>query len=263
MNKRLLNTLYYCAGIILFAIILQLLSIIINKEVFFPGILNILKAFGKLLITSKTYIYIFNTILDLLLALLISFIIGILLAVLANNIRPIYKILKPIMIVFRCFPIVIIFVLLMVVLKLKYVALVSTVLVLIPLIYEATYQGLISINKDLLDVYKINSNLSIRIIFNVHLPLVSSHSKEAYINSLGMAIKILITTEYLSGKDYVIGRAILNSFYSSEHDKIFAYSFILVILVIILELIPVLLHYIFIKIKTKKDNDFIEYMLKG
>ena len=46
-----------------------------------------------------------------------------------------------------------------------------------------------------------------------------------------------------------------------NYADIFAYSFILVILVIILELIPSLIHFIFIKIKTKRDNNFIDYML--
>ena len=261
MHKRLKNTLYYCIGIILFTILLQIISMLVNNDLFYPNVLEIIKAFGKLLVTGKTYLYILNTLLELIITIVFSFIFGVLLAIIASRHIAIYKILKPIMIIFRCLPIIIFFILLMVALKLKIVATVSTILVLVPLVYEATYQGLISIDRDMLDVYKMNSKLTPRVIFNVHLPLVSSHSKEAYINSIGMAIKILITTEYLSGNNNVIGDAIINSMNALNYADIFAYSFILVILVIILELIPSLIHFIFIKIKTKRDNNFIDYML--
>ena len=76
-----------------------------------------------------------------------------------------------------------------------------------------------------------------------------------------MAIKILITTEYLSGRNDVIGKAIINSMDALNYADIYAYSFILVILVILLELVPSFIHFIYLKIKTKKDNNFIKYML--
>ena len=261
MHKRLKNTIYYCVGIILFTILLQIISMIVNNDLFFPNVLEIIKSFGKLLVTGKTYLYILNTLLELIIAILLSFVIGALLAIIASRHIAIYKIFKPIMIILRCLPIIILFILLLVAIKNKFVAAISTILVLVPLVYEATYQGLISIDRDMLDVYRMNSKLTPRVIFNVHLPLVSSHSKEAYINAIGMAIKILITTEYLSGKNNVIGNAINNSMNALNYADIYAYSFILVILVIILELIPSFVHFIFIKIKTKKDNNFIDYML--
>ncbi len=257
MNKKLKNTIYYCLGIILVGIILQLLSFAKGNEIFFPNILTILKTFFKSIVTIETYTYIGTTLLELLISISISFIIGIILGVFASIFDSFYKILKPLITILRCLPMIILIIILILSVNVSTAPIIATIIVVTPIIYEGTYQGIKTIDRNLIDVYKLHSNTTPKIVFKVFLPLISSHSKASYTNALGMGIKVLITTEYLCGKNNTLGRAIILASQNIEYEKIYAYSLILVILVLLLELVPNLISFLYYKITYLRSKNIL------
>lgn len=256
MHKRLKLTIYYCIGIILVGIILQLLSFAKGNEIFFPNIFKIIETFFKLLVTLDTYKYILTTLLELLIALAISFAVGIILGVIAGIKDAFYQILKPLMSVLRCLPIIVLIVILMIVVRLSMAPVLATIIIITPIVYEGTYRGIRSIDKELIDAYKINTNTNAKVVLKIFLPLISGHSKASYTNALGMGIKILITTEYLCGVDNTLGRAIIMASQNLEYEKIYAYSFILVFLILLLEFIPKLIEICYYKISNFKYRNY-------
>ncbi len=249
MNKNLKNTIFYCIGILLVAFILQILSFIKGNEIFFPNIIDILKAFFLSLVSKETYLYIGMTLFELLISLLLSFIIGIALGIIAGINDAFYKILKPVMSIIRTVPIIVLILLLMFSVRISFAPVVATSLILTTIVYEGTYQGIKNIDKDLIDVYKLDTNITPNVIFKIYIPLISSHSTSSFVSCLGMGIKILITTEYICGTNNTLGKAVINASQNLEYDKIYAYSFILVILILVIEASPELIKFIYERLK--------------
>lgn len=238
MNKSLKNTLYYCLGILLIAVILQLLSVSSNKELFLPGINVIIKDLFYLLGKSSTYISLWNTIKNLLLSLGISIIIGCTLGIIAGINKNLYLLFKPAISFLKTLPVIIFIVLLMLFFKFKNVPIITCVLILVPIFYEGTYQGIINLDRSYLDVYRLNSKTTPFVLFKVHLPLISSYSKASFISSIGMGIKILVTTEYICGVNDTIGKQIIEAMNNLEYSYIYAYSIILIIMILFIESLP-------------------------
>lgn len=246
-SKELKNLLYYCLGVLLVAVIMQIISIVSDSTgVFVPSILQIGSDFFKVLTLKETYIAIINTLKSLIISVALAAVIGVLLGTIASQKKQIYLVLKPIMAVFRILPIIILITILMLSLAYENIPIIASVLVLVPIFYEGTYQGMININKDLLDVYKLNSKTNLHVIFKVHLPLISSYSKTAYINSLGMGIKVLIAVGYMTGENNTITKLIMNAKNDLNYSYVYAYSLIIILLVPIIEFLP----YIIIWIKN-------------
>lgn len=259
MHKTLKNTLLYVIGILLVALILQILSFAKGNEVFFPNIIDILKSFFVTLGEGKTYLYISTTLLELLIALILSFILGMALGILGGISNNAYKILKPLMSILRTLPIIVLIVILMLLTRLNFAPVLASVLVLTPIVYEGTCQGIKNIDKTMIDAYKLETNINFEVIRKVYIPLISSYSKASFISCLGMGIKILITCEYICGMNNTIGRAIILASQNLEYEKLYAYSFILVILIMLIEFLPKLIEVIVLKLKNNNDKLEMSY----
>lgn len=258
-KKVALSTLYYCLGIILVAVLYQLYSVYINKELFVPNLLDVFKSLFNLLGEKDTYKSICNTLFHLLEALSISFIIGLILGIISALVRPLYKIFKPLVSIFRILPIIIIIVVLLVSsVELKKIPVEVVAIILVPIFYEATYQGIISIDKVYIDVYKMHTNFNLRVVTNVYLPFIGRHLASAFIAAISLGIKAIVTAEYVVGANNTIGKEIINAMPMLEYVNIYAYSIILVIIIVIVEAIPYLVKFILDTIRKKSDEKLIK-----
>ena len=240
MPNKTKNTLFFSIGIILIGVLIQILGKAKGDPLVFPGILEILKAFFNLLKTPETYRLILTTFWHLFVALIFSTVLGVAIGMaegLSNCVRQIFK---PLMIMLRSIPMIVLVVIIMVLTKYPKVPYIAASLVLIPMISEATCEGCIRIDRDLIDVYRLNSNFSPRILFSVYLPLMAGYLKQAFINAVGTGIKIIVTTEYLVQSKNSLGKAVYSSAYFNEYEEIYAYALIMVILVLLVSGLPLL-----------------------
>lgn len=235
--------LYYSIGVILLLAILQLISFIINDNLIFPNIIDIIKEIIKIFTNLSFYQNLLNTLLELILSLLISILLGTILGILSGIIKEIGMIFKPIISFLRCIPIIVIIISSLIIFRNNnIIPYASLILILFPIIYQAVYEGTISIDKYYIDAYRLESKFNLFIIRNVYLPLISSHSKEAFISSIGLGIKALITIEYVCGISKTIGNSIMNGVNNINYASIYAYTIILALLIMLIELIPVLIN---------------------
>ena len=240
-SNKIKNLILFVAGIAIIILIISLIGIINKNPIVFPPAIDIFKSFFKLLGEGKTYLYIGITILDFIIVIFVSSIIGLGLGILSgfNDISK--GILKPFMIIGRSMPMVIIIVIIMLTFpndNYRYVPIISTIIALTPILYEATSEGIRRIDSSYNDVWRMNSNLNIKIITKVHFPLISGYLKQAFINAIGLGIKMIITTEFIAGVRNTLGVAIFNSKVEVEYTEIYAYALILVLLVVIFEWLP-------------------------
>ncbi len=240
-HSKIKRTGFFILGIFLIIVLVQILSLVKNNPIVFPNVFEIFKALFNLLINKNTYEMIGFTLLRLLISLIISLIIGVIIGIfegLNNNIR---LILKPLMVILRSLPMIVLVVIFMVLVSSKgwkNIPIISTSILLIPLISEAVAEGIKNMDKALIDVYKLNSNLRPFVIFKVHIPLILGYLKQAFVNAIGMGIKIIVTTEFIVSVAPSLGKGIFNAQYLNEFENIYAYAIIMVLLVLIIEYLP-------------------------
>ena len=263
MNKKLhQNILFYILGIILVVFVFQILSWVKNNEYFLPNVGSIFSSFFTLLGNSNTWISIIYTIKNVFLSIILSFIIGIFFAVIAYKSNIIYQILKPLMMVFRFIPLIIVIsILFYLFYRQDEITLYFCVCsFLVPMIYESVYQGIKGIDKSYIDVYRLHSSFNLKILFRVYLPLTFSSCKSAFLNSIGLGIKVCLSVEFICSMTNTLGFLIKNEINSLEgFTNVYAFLLILILISIILELIPILISYLYKKIKYREKEIKIEY----
>ena len=237
-NNKRNNTLAFCLGILLVGVLIQAAGWLKGDRLVFPGVGEILAAFVRLLGTGKVWKQIGTTLLHLAEALAVSSVTGIALG-LAQGRSPFFRtLLKPLMILLRSIPMIVMTVIIMVLAKYEKVPLIATSLMLVPLISEATCEGFLRIEPELVDVYRMNSGFTPRVLFRVYLPLMAGYLKQAYINAVGMGIKLTVTTEYLVQARDTLGKAVYSSSYFNEYAEIYAYALIMIVLVVLVGALP-------------------------
>jgi NitT/TauT family transport system permease protein len=243
-NSKIKNTILFILGIILIFFIIQILSWIKNDKIVFPDVIEIIKAFFNILGKASSYEKIGATLLRLIIALFFSLAFGVLIGLFEGIYPNVRTVLKPLMMVLRSLPMIVLVVIVMVLVSSSNwdnVPIIGTTILLIPLISEATAEGIKRMDKALIDVYKLNSNLRPFVVFKVHIPLILGYLKQAFINAIGMGIKVIVTTEYIVSARPSLGNAIYNSQYMIEYQDIYAYTIVMILLVLIVEGIPILL----------------------
>ena len=230
----------FVLGIILIGCLIQAAGWIKNDRLVFPDVIEILRAFFRLITTPKTWQLIWTTLRHLLTAMAISTVFGLIIGLAEGYSDFIRTLLRPLMVLLRSIPMLVLVVIIMVLTTYDRVPLIGTSLILTPLISEAVCEGYRSIDSDLIDVYRLCSDFNLQVLRNVHLPLMTGYLKQAYISAIGMGVKLVVSTEYLVQTKNSLGKAINTSIYFNEYQDIYAYALIMVLLVVLISELPLL-----------------------
>ena len=225
-------------GIVLIGCLIQAAGWMRHDSLVFPGLAEILKAFFRLVGEAHTYRLIATTLGHLLQALVLASVVGIPIGMVEGSSGFVYRLLRPLMILLRSVPVIVMVVIIMVMTKYDYVPLIATSLLLIPMISEAVCEGMRGIEPELLDVYRLNCGFNTRVLLQVYLPLMAGYLKQAYAGAVGMGIKMVVTTEYLVQTRNSLGKAIYSSSYFNEYQDIYAYALIMILLVLLVSALP-------------------------
>lgn len=244
MNSTTKKIAIYLISLICLILIIYLVSYTVGNDIIFPTPFDSFLALIDLLKSKNTYVTIGYTFLRLLITLVISFIIGGSLGILAGRFGFIRSFLKPWILIFRSLPLAAIIVIIMVVLGFDLSPYIICMLMLIPIIYEAFLNGILSLDKDLMQVWRLESNMNLKVLINIIFPLAKPFIRTAFSQSVGLGIKVLVMAEFICNTRNSIGQSLANSANYLEYDKVFAWSFIAIIFVIIVESIPKLFEYI-------------------
>ena len=150
-------------GIMLILILMEIGSAAKDDRLIFPPAGEIGRAFLELLQETETWRQIGTTLIHLVTAFALSAGIGTLLGVAEGLIPFLYALLKPIMTLLRSLPMIVLVIILMV-LSQTYtrIPVTAACMVMVPMISEAGYEGCKRIDPELIDVYRMNSGISLR-----------------------------------------------------------------------------------------------------
>ena len=239
-NKRS-ETLAFCLGLLLVGGLIQLAGVLKGDRLVFPDVAEILRAFFRLMGEERTWRMIGTTLVHLAESVAVAAVIATALGFLQGRSPFVHTLLKPAMILLRSIPMIVLAVILMVLLPYGQVPVVSAVLMLIPLISEAVREGYRRIEPELIDVYRLNSRFTLRVLWQVYLPLMAGYLRQAFVNAVGMGIKVVVTAEYLVQTRDSLGKAVYSSAYFNEYEDIYAYALIMILLALAFSGLPSLL----------------------
>lgn len=238
-QNKLKETLTFCLGIVLIGVIVQAAGALKGDALVFPGVDEILRAFFRLITAEKTYALIWTTMKHLIASMAVSAVIGVTLGMGMGMLPFLRKLLQPMMILLRSLPMVILIVIIMVVADYAHVPVLASSIVLVPMIAEAACEGCVRIDKEFIDVYRMNANFNVRVLFQVYLPLMAGYLRQAWVNAAGMGVKLAVSTEYLVQTKNSLGKAVHTSGYFNEYQDIYAYALVMILLVLVVSEGPV------------------------
>ncbi len=240
-QSKFKETCTFIAGILLIGVLIQGAGMLKGDSLVFPGVDEILRAFLRLMGTGKTYALIWTTMKHLLASMAVSTALAIALGLVMGLLPLVRRLLQPLLILLRSIPMVILIVIIMVVTDYARVPVMASSIILIPMIAEAACEGCRRIDRELIDVYRMNSGFNLRVMWNVYLPLMAGYIRQAYVNAVGMGVKLAVSTEYLVQTRDSLGKAVHTSGYFNEYQDIYAYALIMILLVLLVSEGPLLI----------------------
>ncbi len=240
-NKKAREGIAFLLGIVLILILIEAGSALKGDRLVFPTAGEISRAFVRLISSGSTWTRIGTTLLHIIEALALSVLIGTGLGIAEGLIPFLHALLRPMMALLRSLPMILLVIIIMVIAPYSMVPVLTCGMVLIPMISEAGYEGVVRMDPELIDVYRMNSGLNMTILVKVYLPMMSGYMKQAFINAAGMGLKVIVTSEYLVQTRDSLGKTIYTASYFNEYADIYAYALIMIGLVVLLTGVPRLL----------------------
>ena len=114
-NKKARESLAFVLGIILIGCLIQAAGWLKNDRLVFPDVIDILRAFFRLITAPHTYVLIWTTLRHLLIALAAATLIGIPIGLAEGFSDFVRSMLKPLMVMLRSIPMVVLVIIIMVV----------------------------------------------------------------------------------------------------------------------------------------------------
>ncbi len=219
-------------------IIWQLYSIQVSNPFLMPSPIVVFQDLIVLLSDGHTYYIIFVTLSRLIISVMAASILALFLGILAGIFHQVESFLKPIVVTLRTMPIVSVVVVVLILFGNTFSLYLISFLLLFPIIYQAELEGIKNIPRDLLDVLSLECNkYPVMVVKMVYLPLALPYFKTGMLQSAGVAIKVLVVAEYLSQTQISIGRELYFNRINLEYANVFAWTIILIIIVLVLEYI--------------------------
>lgn len=233
MRKYLLGSL----SVVILFLLWYGFSQIVNNPFVLPNPLDVIKRLVLLLGDPKTYLIVFTTLYRLIIAFTLSAVLAIILGLLAGNYSFIAEFLKPLVSVLRTLPVASIIVIILIIFGNKLSLYLITFLMIFPLIYEATKDGIMNIPQDLNNNIALETHHKLIIMLKIQLPLAFSYIKTSLFQGLGLGFKVIVMAEFISQTTKGIGKELYSGSISINYELVFAWTLIIIILVLLFELL--------------------------
>ncbi|PKL00226.1 MAG: hypothetical protein CVV56_07260 [Tenericutes bacterium HGW-Tenericutes-1] len=229
------KNLWSLGSVFILFIIWIIASSLISNEIVMPSPLSTLKAFFSIMTEGKHLEAIFLTLFRLLVALFFATLLGVTLGVFSGLNTSIRYVLRPIVTFLRTIPVISIVVILLIVFGFTITPYLITFLMIFPLIFQAISDGIENLEQELIDVFKLEDDSLLDGVRYCYLPLIGPQIKTVLLQSAGLGIKVLVMAEYLSQTRNSIGNSLYLAKVNLDYASVFAWTLLLIIIVVILE----------------------------
>ena len=219
----------------------QIVSLIVGNELLFPAPLSVLLRLCELVATAEFYKTVGLSILRVGAGMAIGILIGMLGGALCAFSRVAKDFFSPILAIIKSTPVASFIILFVLWLSRDITPVVIAAIMVLPVVWANIEMGLRKTDRSLLEMAKVyNMPLSKR-ISDVYIPSTYPYFLSSMRSSLGLAWKAGIAAEVLLQPLVSIGKQIFESKYMLETADLFAWTVVVIILSVIIEIILVAL----------------------
>lgn len=238
MNKtsKLQSAVFSATAIVLLFVVWQVYSITVNNPTLMPSFVLVLERLFEMIGEFDTYLVLVTSLSRLLLSIAMAAIIGTTLGLFSGVNPQVEAFLKPIIVTIRTLPVISIIIVVLIIVGNTITLYVISLLLLVPLIYQAVLDGIKHIDPLLIDVVKLDSeHATIDVLQQVYIPLSIPFLRSALIEAVGLGFKVLVIAEYIAQTQVSIGREIYTHRVNLEFSDVFAWTVLLLIFVLLIQ----------------------------
>lgn len=230
------HNLFFVLGIVSLLFIWFIWTLL-DDNIFFPKINEVFFDLGRLLSDSKNLLIILHTFIKVVLLIIGSFIISFALAVLSYKFKLFRSFISPGIAIMRSTPVASVILILILLVGSKVAPFVIAALVIVPISYENIYSAFVNIDMEIIDETKLVSNINLRIIISIFMPVTKNYLISSLLTCFGLTLKVLVMSEVLTQGNMTIGGSIQLAKSTIDITRVFSWSIILVIIVLIVEIL--------------------------
>ncbi|MGE0003609.1 MAG: ABC transporter permease [Candidatus Izemoplasmatales bacterium] len=209
---------------------------VVSNDLILPTPWHVLLAFFSLFTSKASLTVILSTLLRLLLSMLAAGLVGFLLGIFAGFHSKLAIFLRPYVTILRTIPVISVFVIMIVLFGLKTTPYLITFLMIFPIIFQSVYEGIRTIDPEMIDVYRLEDNHFWTALRYCYIPFINTPLKTALLQSAGLGVKVLVMAEYLAQTRTSIGNALYLAKANLEYDQVFAWTILLILLAVVIEI---------------------------
>ena len=224
-------------AVALFILVWTVASLRVDNRLLLPAPTDVLSALGRLLSTPQTYRILLSSFMRLLSAVVLGTGVGVTIGLLAGILPNVDAFFKPLVTSLRTVPVASVIVVILILYGSQTSLYIITFLMLFPILYEATRQGVLNIDPSLKEAYRLETQRWWLGAVKFYLPLTLPFIKTGLLQSLGLGFKVLVMAEFVAQSPVSIGQALYISRISLAYDEVFAWTIIIIGLVLSLETI--------------------------
>jgi len=231
------SKLYTGMSCVFFIILWQLIAVIINNDVYIPRIQQVIEAI-KIILNEQNFLKVifssfYRTMFSYLLALIFSMILGVL-----ATVCPFFQyVMQPINSFGKTIPTMVLVVLSLVWFDKDKTPFVVGFAITFPILYEGIRNGLMQIDKKIIDMTKIYEVSLKDKIEKIYLPVMKFYFMSIFVSTFSLTFKTVIAGEVHGQPKFGIGSQIQLEKVNFNTSGIFAWIVIIVIISVVLEII--------------------------
>lgn len=231
MRKLLLGS----SAILFILFLWQLNAVRIGNAYLFPFPKDVFITLLSLLGSFTTYQIIFASFQRLITAIFLASLFGVVLGLLAGIKPAISDFFSPVVTSLRTLPVASVIVVILILYGQSLSLYIISFLMLFPILYEATRQGVLNIDSTLLEALTLERRRMVYEIRNIYLPLSYPFIKTGLLQSIGIGFKVLVMAEFIAQSPISIGRALYLGRVNIQYEQVFAWTIIIIFIVSIIE----------------------------
>ena len=231
------NIIYFILGIIIFILLWFFISLKINSEIVFPNILTIIKKLIEIILEKSFYKDLFLSLIRVFITFILSFLLAIIFGILSGIFSSIRYMLMPIINFIRTIPTIPLILVAIIWFDNNTVPIFVSMLVIFPIMYDAVVNGIINVDKNLIEM-SLSYNVSLKTqIISLYIPSIKPYILTAISQSMGITWKSILAAEIFALPSLGIGSKLYESHLYLDTVSLFAYCLIAVIFNGIFEII--------------------------
>ncbi|WP_028307100.1 ABC transporter permease [Desulfitibacter alkalitolerans] len=227
--------LYTILSVIILLILWKIASIIVDKEILIPSPETTLNETIKIIKSPDFILAVINTLKRALTGFILALGVGISLGMMGGFSKSIYYLLRPLVLISKAVPTMAMILLAIIWLESEKAPILVGFVVIFPVIYENTVQGIRNVDVKLVEMMNIYNVNKIDRLKDLYLPSIRSYLYGGMSATMGLNLKIVIAAEVLSQPRISMGTGLLIEKAYLNTAGVFAWALITIFLAGLLE----------------------------